>query len=86
MQKALVFVLDDTEHLFEAEAMLTEECVREIIKTVLHALHSIVEHLYWSYLAYQGRHSHSGYMSPSRRRGETETLEASFTQWKEDPC
>ena len=78
-------LLDDVEHLFEAEAILAEERVREVVEVGL-ALFALI--LLGVFTGRTPLDNGVTLAVDARLRlakpGETETLEASLTQWKED--
>jgi hypothetical protein len=79
-------LLDDVEHLFEPEAMLAEERVREVGEVGLAGLAPVLLSVLAGgsslddliTLAMDARHRLA-------EAGETETVEASFARRKEDP-
>jgi hypothetical protein len=77
--------LDDVEHLFEAEAMLPENRLRKVAEVGLAVLAPVLLGVLVDRSAFD-----DGVIPAMDTRhrlaeaGETETLEASLTRWKED--
>jgi hypothetical protein len=78
-------LLDDVEHFFEAEAMLTEDRLGKVVKVRLAVLAPVLLSVFVGRppldnvvtLAMDTRHRLA-------EPGETETLKASLTRWEED--